>query len=73
METMCMQNFGGTNKEYYGIFESSLLAEFRQYRALPARKTNNPFDMNVNICDPPNFFDIHKVKLVFSLCERRNA
>ena len=25
METMFMQNFGGTNKEYYGIFESGLL------------------------------------------------
>ena len=24
METMLMQNFGGTNKEYYGIFESGL-------------------------------------------------
>ena len=24
METMFMQNFGGTNKEYFGIFESSL-------------------------------------------------
>ena len=23
------QNFGGTNKEYYGIFESGLLAEFQ--------------------------------------------
>ena len=26
METMFMQNFGGTNKEYYGIFESGLFA-----------------------------------------------
>ena len=25
METMQRQNFGGTNKEYYGIFESGLL------------------------------------------------
>ena len=25
METIFMQNFGGTNKEYYGIFESGLL------------------------------------------------
>ena len=25
METMFMQNFGGTNKEHYGIFESGLL------------------------------------------------
>ena len=25
METMFMQNFRGTNKEYYGIFESGLL------------------------------------------------
>ena len=25
-ETMFMQNFGGTNKEYYGIFESGLLS-----------------------------------------------
>ena len=25
METMFMQNFGGTNKEYYGIFESGLI------------------------------------------------
>ena len=24
METMFMQNFGGTNKEYYGIFESDV-------------------------------------------------
>ena len=24
-ETMFMQNFGGTNKEYFGIFESGLL------------------------------------------------
>ena len=24
METMFMQNFGGTNKEHYGIFESGL-------------------------------------------------
>ena len=25
METVFMQNFGGTNKDYYGIFESGLL------------------------------------------------
>jgi len=25
METIFMQNFGGTNKEYYGIFETGLL------------------------------------------------
>ena len=25
METMFMENFGGTNKEYYGIFASCLL------------------------------------------------
>ena len=24
METMFVRNFGGTNKEYYGIFESGL-------------------------------------------------
>ena len=24
METMFMQNFGGTNKEYYGIFKRSI-------------------------------------------------
>ena len=29
METMFMQNFGGTNKEYYGIFESGLLYFFK--------------------------------------------
>ena len=28
METMFMQNFGRTNKEYYGIFESGLLRSF---------------------------------------------
>lgn len=27
METMCMQNFGQTNKEYYGMYESGLLKE----------------------------------------------
>ena len=29
METMFVQNFGGTNKEYYGIFESGLLYFFK--------------------------------------------
>ena len=28
METMFMQNFGGANKEYYGIFESGLLGVY---------------------------------------------
>ena len=28
METIFMQKFGGTNKEYYGIFESCLLNNF---------------------------------------------
>ena len=26
METMFMQNFGGANKEYYGIIENDLLS-----------------------------------------------
>mgnify|MGYP006964540436 CR=1 FL=1 len=29
METMFMQNFGGTIKEYYGIFEGGLLCEIK--------------------------------------------
>ena len=29
METMFVQNFGGTNKEYCGIFESGLLYFFK--------------------------------------------
>ena len=28
METMFMQNFGGTKKEYYGIFESGLFTPY---------------------------------------------
>ena len=28
METIFMQNFGETNKEYYGIFESGLLGVY---------------------------------------------
>ena len=28
---MFMQNFGGTNKEYYGIFESGIYASLMEY------------------------------------------
>ena len=33
METMFMQNFGGTNKEYQGIFESGILQSWRFKRS----------------------------------------
>ena len=34
MEKIFMQNYGGTNKEYYGIFESGLLWQARSERVL---------------------------------------
>ena len=37
-----MQNFGGTNKEYYGIFESDLLSKDEGNRS--GNATNQGFD-----------------------------
>ena len=46
METMFMQKFGGTNKEYYGIFESGLFRilgfKFHSEPPLPLKTTILP-------------------------------
>ena len=34
METKFVQNFGGTNKEYYGFFESGLFGIVRKVKLL---------------------------------------
>ena len=41
METMFMQNFGGTNKEYYGIFETGLLSFHQEISAKFWEATEN--------------------------------
>ena len=63
METMFRQNFGGTNKEYHGIFESGLLIKSSCHtehnrgdinagkNAKESRNASNMIKIfNVNIC-----------------------
>ena len=51
METMFKQNFGGTNKEYYGIFESGLFLFVERTRtSAKCAKTKTPFRAEVIYC-----------------------
>ena len=73
IKAILFKNLKGQTKSIMVFLKVAYWQNSRQYRALPAKKTNNPFHMNANICDPLSFFDIHKVELVFSLCERRDG